>query len=263
MSHVRNGIMGLSLCPMSVRVFSREGMGCMEYPVVVAALDIGGTKIAGALLRYAKAGQAPEVVYERQIPTDAKRGGGPVLVTVCDMANSLLAEARARREDVLGIGVSTAGRVDAKTGGIAYANEIMPGWTGQPVRDRLEESCEVPVSVLNDVQAHGLGEARWGAARGAQTCMMIAAGTGIGGAVIAHGKLVRGNHGFAGEIGHIACSQAVGIPCVCGGSGHLELVASGSGIEARYAEAGGEPVDGAEISRRAAADEPLAHHIIM
>ena len=129
----------------------------MEYPVVVAALDIGGTKIAGALLRYAKAGQAPEVVYERQIPTDAKRGGGPVLVTVCDMANSLLAEARARREDVLGIGVSTAGRVDAKTGGIAYANEIMPGWTGQPVRDRLEESCEVPVSVLNDVQAHGLG----------------------------------------------------------------------------------------------------------
>ena len=261
--HVRNGTKGLSLCPISVRVFSREGMGCMEYPVVVAALDIGGTKIAGALLRYAKAGQAPEVVYERQVPTEAKRGGGPVLVTVCDMANSLLAEARARREDVLGIGVSTAGRVDAETGGIAYANEIMPGWTGQPVRDRLEESCEVPVSVLNDVQAHGLGEARCGAARGAQTCMMIAAGTGIGGAVIAHGKLVRGNHGFAGEIGHIACSQAVGIPCVCGGSGHLELVASGSGIEARYAEAGGEPVDGAEISRRAAADEPLAHHIIM
>ncbi len=70
-----------------------------------------------------------------------------------------------------------------------------------------------------DVQADGFGEARWGAARGAQTSMMIAAGTGIGGAVIAHGKLVRGNHGFAGEIGHIACSQAVGIPCVCGGAG--------------------------------------------
>ena len=235
----------------------------MEYPSIVAALDVGGTKIAGALLRYAKAGEAPEVVFERQVPTAANRGGGPVLVSVCDMANSLLDEARGRREEVLGIGVSTAGRVDAVTGSIAYANELMPGWIGQPVRERLEESCGVPVSVLNDVQAHGLGEARWGAARGAQTCMMIAAGTGIGGAVIAHGKLVRGNHGFAGEIGHIACSQAVGIPCVCGGGGHLELVAAGSGIEARYAEAAGEHVDGAEVSRRAAAGEPAAHKVIM
>ena len=235
----------------------------MEYPAIVAALDIGGTKIAGALLRYAQADKAPEVVFERQVPTEAKRGGGPVLVSVCDMANSLLGEARARREEVLGIGVSTAGRVDAVTGGIAYANEIMPGWSGQPVRERLEESCGLSVSVLNDVQAHGLGEARWGAARGTETCMMIAAGTGIGGAVIAHGKLVRGYHGFAGEIGHIASNQAVGIPCVCGGSGHLELVAAGSGIEARYEERTGQHVSGAEISRRAAAGEADAHKVIM
>ena len=224
----------------------------MEYPAYVAALDIGGTKIAGALLRYEQIDAAPEVVFETQVPTQAQRGGGPVLVTVCDVANTVLAEARSRREQGLGIGVSTAGRVDAVTGGIAYANEIMPGWTGQPIKERLQESCELPVSVLNDVQAHALGEARWGAASGADTCMMIAAGTGIGGAVIAHGRLVRGNHGFAGEIGHIACSQAVGIPCVCGGAGHLELVASGSGIEARYAEITGNHIDGAEISRRAA-----------
>ena len=235
----------------------------MEYPAYVAALDIGGTKIAGALLRYEQIDAAPEVVFETQVPTQAQRGGGPVLVTVCDVANTVLAEARSRREQVLGIGVSTAGRVDAVTGGIAYANEIMPGWTGQPIKERLEESCELPVSVLNDVQAHALGEARWGAASGADTCMMIAAGTGIGGAVIAHGRLVRGNHGFAGEIGHIACSQAVGIPCVCGGSGHLELVASGSGIEARYAEITGNHIDGAEISRRAAEGEPAAHKVIM
>ena len=235
----------------------------MEYPAYVAALDIGGTKIAGALLRYEQIDAAPEVVFETQVPTQAQRGGGPVLVIVCDVANTVLAEARSRREQVLGIGVSTAGRVDAVTGGIAYANEIMPGWTGQPIKERLQESCELPVSVLNDVQAHALGEARWGAASGADTCMMIAAGTGIGGAVIAHGRLVRGNHGFAGEIGHIACSQAVGIPCVCGGAGHLELVASGSGIEARYAEITGNHIDGAEISRRAAEGEPAAHKVIM
>lgn len=92
---------------------------------------------------------------------------------------------------------------------------------------------------------------------------MIAAGTGVGGAVIAHGKLVRGHNGFAGEIGHMPCNQAAGIPCVCGGSGHLELVASGSGIEARYAEIAGESLSGAEISHRAASGDDAAHKVIM
>ncbi len=235
----------------------------MEYPFTVAAIDVGGTKIAGALLRYEQADQEPRVAFKQEVPTEAGRGGEAVLACVCEMARTLLDEARTRREDVLGLGVSTAGRVDATTGGIAFANEIMPGWTGQPVKERLEQACGIPVSVLNDVQAHALGEARHGAARGARTCVMIAAGTGVGGAVIAHGKLVRGRNGFAGEIGHMPCNQAVGIPCVCGGSGHLELVASGSGIEARYAELAGEQVGGAEISRRNAEGDELAHKVIM
>ncbi len=235
----------------------------MDYPFTVAAIDVGGTKIAGALLRYEQADRQPLVSFKQEVPTEAARGGGAVLVRVCEMAHTLLDEARARRENVAGLGVSTAGRVDATTGGIAFANEIMPGWTGQPVKERLVESCEVPVSVLNDVQAHALGEARWGAARGARTCVMIAAGTGVGGAIIAHGKLVRGRNGFAGEIGHVPCNQAVGIPCVCGGSGHLELVASGSGIEARYAELAGDGADGAEIARRSAAGDERAHKVIM
>ncbi len=235
----------------------------MDYPCTVAAIDIGGTKIAGALLRYENVGEQPTVAYERQVPTEAAQGGDAVLDRVCEMAGDLLIEARAHGENVQGVGVSTAGRVDCETGGIAYANEIMPGWTGQPVRERLVEVCGLPVSVLNDVQAHALGEARWGAARGARTCVMIAAGTGVGGAVIAHGKLVRGHNGFAGEIGHMPCSQAAGIPCVCGGSGHLELVASGSGIEARYAEVAGEKLSGAEISQRACSGDDIAHKVIM
>lgn len=235
----------------------------MDYPCTVAAIDIGGTKIAGALLRYECAGEQPSIAYDRQVPTEASRGGASVLASVREMAGKLLAEARSRHEDVLGIGVSTAGRVDCETGGIAFANEIMPGWTGQPVKESLVEACDVPVSVLNDVQAHALGEARWGAARGSSTCVMIAAGTGVGGAVIAHGKLLRGHNGFAGEIGHMPCNQAVGIPCVCGGSGHLELVASGSGIEARYAEITGESLSGSEISQRAASGDDAAHKVIM
>ena len=96
----------------------------MEYPAYVAALDIGGTKIAGALLRYEQIDAAPEVVFETQVPTQAQRGGGPVLVTVCDVANTVLAEARSRREQVLGIGVSTAEQ-GAKVG--SYADGVIVG----------------------------------------------------------------------------------------------------------------------------------------
>ena len=81
--------------------------------------------------------------------------------------------------------MGTAGLVDVRTGGIAFANELMPGWTGQPVAERLSASLGLPVAVLNDVKAHALGEARWGAARGAQTCFVIAAGTGLGGGIVA------------------------------------------------------------------------------
>lgn len=234
----------------------------MEYPLTVAALDVGGTKIAGALVHYAEPDAAPRVSDKRSVPTDAARGGAAVLDSICLMAQQLLDEAHAAGSPACGVAVSTAGRVDARTGAIAYANEIMPGWTGQPVAERLRACCSVPVAVLNDVQSHGLGEARWGAARGAQTCLMIAAGTGVGGAVIAHGHIVRGKHGFAGEVGHMPCVQAAGIPCTCGGTAHLESVAAGSGIETCYVRAGGEPLNGAQIAARAADGEERAARII-
>lgn len=215
----------------------RTAWGTAGFPCVVAAIDVGGTKIAGALVRYNSPNEAPTVQASRTVASKAKEGGTAVLDRVIAMATDLINDATSLGIDVSGIGVSTAGRVEAGTGNIAYANEIMPGWAGQPVGDSLRNTTGLPVSVINDVQAHALGEVRWGVAQGTQTCLVIAAGTGLGGAVIADGKLLRGKHGFAGEIGHIASNHAHGIPCTCGGTGHLELVASGSGIEARYAEA--------------------------
>lgn len=235
----------------------------MDYPIVVATLDIGGTKIAGALVNYEAENRIPSIQHVETRPTEADRGGGPVLATVCDEAHALLEEARARRLVVRGIGVSTAGRVDAETGSIAYANDIMPDWAGQPLAERLRETCDLPVTALNDVQAHALGEGRWGAARGSKTCLMVAAGTGLGGAIITNGRLLRGRHGFAGEIGHMPCCQAAGIKCVCGGTGHLESVAAGSGIEDRYAELSGERKTGAEIAKLAREGDVQARRVIM
>ena len=123
----------------------------------------------------------------------------------------------------------------------------------------------MPARVLNDVHAHALGEARWGGGREAGSCLVVAVGTGIGGAFVEDGHIMLGAHNEAGHIGHVSCSDAVGVPCSCGATGHLEPIAAGPGIIERYVELGGEatladgtPIDGAEIDRRAAAGDAAA-----
>lgn len=233
-------------------------------PFSVVALDIGGTKIGGAIVRYRGRGSMPEVAARRTVPTDAKRGGAAVTETVCAFARELVDEALLCGDDwpLVGVGVGTAGRVDATDGSIYYANDIMPGWMGQPLGERLRKTCGVPVAVMNDVQAHALGEARHGAAAGSHTCIMVAVGTGLGGALIYEGRIMGGAHGFAGELGCSLHPAAENVSCEGGITGRLESVASGSGIERCYRAGGGEPLTGPEISARAEDGERLACRVI-
>ena len=227
----------------------------LEYPFSVVAVDVGGTKIACAVVRYENADAAPIILSKCSVPTDAQQGGEVVLARILDLVDGVRAEALSHGETIVGVGVATAGRVDVNTGNIAFANEIMPGWSGQPLGDALRERFECPSAVLGDVQSHALGEARWGAARGAQTAVVMAPGTGLGGGIICHGKIVRGKHGFAGEIG----STMNTLDAL---DGNLESVAAGSGIEARYYAACGVHQTGAEISHRAQLGEDIARQTI-
>ena len=227
-------------------------MAALEYPASVVSVDVGGTKIAGALVCYEEPGTKPTVKLAASVPTDAAAGGSAVLDKIAALVARIVEDSPSAPT---GIGVGTAGRVSALDGSIAYANDIMPGWTGQPVKARLEEEFGIPVAVLGDVQSHALGEARWGAARGAQTCIVMAPGTGLGGGIVCHGKIVRGAHGFAGEIGSTLNPLDVS-------DGNLESVASGSGIEARYEAVSGERASGAEISKLAYDGDVLAEQTV-
>ncbi len=232
-------------------------------PFSVVALDIGGTKIAGCIAVYEQAGSLPRVTERVSIPTEAQRGGSDVLARVCELAARLCEKAR---EDagcpLVGVGVSSAGTIRTSDGLVAYANDLMPGWMGQPLGARLEQTCGVPVAVLNDVHAHAMGEVRHGAAKGAQVAIMAAAGTGLGGAVVIGGKVFFGAHGYAGTLGHALHPAAVGRPSGWAGTGHLESVVAGSGIEECYRSRGGEALSGGEISRRANEGEALAREVI-
>ena len=224
-------------------------------------VDIGGTKIACGLVEV-REGEIPQVSSVSKVPTDAMRGGKHVLATVLEQVKAAVERAD---ETPLGVGISSAGVVDPATGDITFANELMPGWGGTHLGAEVTAATGLPCAVLNDVHAHALGEARWGGGREAGSCLVVAVGTGIGGAFVEDGHIMLGAHNEAGHIGHVSCTDAAGVPCSCGATGHLEPIAAGPGIIDRYVELGGEstladgtPIDGAEIDCRAAAGDEAA-----
>lgn len=234
-------------------------------PCNVVAVDLGGTKIAGALVHYEADGAAPQVIARTSTPTDARRGGEAVLASVIDVVREMIA---ASEGAPVGIGIAAAGCISPDDGSVFYANEIMPGWSGQPLAAAVREACGLPVAAMGDVHGHALGETRWGGAQGLSSCLFVAAGTGMGGAYVVDGRVMRGAHGAAGHIGHITHPAATGYTCACGADGHVESVTSGTGIGALYQgvslmdPAFDPATDGGEVSRRAQAGEDKARETL-
>ena len=141
-----------------------EVPGGLRFPCTVIALDLGGTKIAGALVRYEGRHAAPSVGERRAVPTMAAEGGSAVLARMVDLACGLAA-CVPPDAPLAGCGVSTAGYIDEASGCVTYANSIMPGWAGQKVGPALVDALGVPCAVMNDVRAYAFGELRHGAAR--------------------------------------------------------------------------------------------------
>lgn len=223
----------------------------LDYPFYVIGLDIGGTKIAGGLLLYKTPGIIPDIIYKESIPAEAKKGDKVFIGNICKLAESLISKANEINSsyEVLTIGMGSAGRINKITGVVEVATDNFPGYPGNNICKILSEHCGIPTFALNDVQSHTLGEARWGAGRGCDDFLLLAIGTGVGGAIVCGGELLKGSHGFAGELGHIQVSLGSDIKCPCGKVGHLEGVASGSGIERNYLNKTGKSLGGAEISK--------------
>ena len=148
------------------------------------------------------------------------------------------------------VGVGAAGMID-REGTVHYAPNI-PRLIRVPLRDELVESLDLPVVVDNDANAAAFGELCHGAARGVEHALVITLGTGIGGGIISHGRVLRGAHGFAAEVGHWQFDPD-GPECACGEWGHWEAAASGPalGALARAAAAAG---DAPKVLARAGGD---------
>jgi glucokinase len=199
----------------------RQGSG---YSDVIIGIDVGATSIAGGLV-------TPEgdVVAHEQRRTRGE-GGDNAVERLLAVVAAVHAEARRRGLVVRGIGIGLPSIVDVDRGMMTTDQNFVPEFTHVPVADRIREQTGLVTWVDNDVNALALGELRWGAGRGAASFVVIAVGTGVGGALVVDGALVRGRDGCAGEFGHMSVMMN-GPVCVCGASGCMSAFASGAAIE--------------------------------
>jgi glucokinase len=224
-------------------------------------IDIGGTKVAGALVT-----EAGDILRLERRPTPASDADAIVDVVV-ELVREL-----SEGEQIVAVGVAAAGFIDATQSIVYYAPNI--NWRSEPFRDRLSQRLPgLDITIDNDANAAGWAEFRFGAGRGTTDMTMLTIGTGVGGAIVSDGRLVRGGFGAAGEIGHLRVVPG-GYPCGCGQKGCIEQYGSGRALLrfaneiadaggigqslARAREAGGGALDGGMVAQLIGDDDPGA-----
>jgi glucokinase len=187
-------------------------------------VDVGGTKMLAVTVDDAR-----NVIVERRVPTPE---GASALV------DAVVAVIDAQRAEIPvdAVGIGAAGLVDRD--GVLHIGPNLPGIRDLAIKALLEERLQLPVLVDNDATFAAWGERELGAAKGSDDVVVVTLGTGIGGGLVLDGRLSRGAHGFAGEVGHMKVDPN-GPPCPCGGRGCWERYASGSAL-ARYGREAGE-----------------------
>jgi glucokinase len=197
--------------------------GRIEKPVL--AVDIGGTKIMTALFTSGGKMMAREVT-----PTLAGESAPTVIERLCRAIDSILEHNNLVMARVAGIGVACAGGIDSTNGVVVTPSPNIKNLVNVPLADILREKYGVGVFIVNDASAAALGEYRYGAGRGVKDLVLFTLGTGIGGGIIADGRLYLGARGGAGELGHMTV-DVNGPACGCGNTGCLEMLASGRAVE--------------------------------
>ena len=202
--------------------------------------DLGGTKLLAGVVD-------PGLnVHHRAL----RRARGSDEAAVLETVLGAVQEARDAAEgEILGVGFGIPSLVDQELGS-AMSTVHLP-LAGVPFRDVMSERLGLPVWVDNDANAALLAETRFGAAAGARHAVLLTLGTGVGGAILADGKLVRGARGGAGELGHMVVDLD-GPQCACGNVGCLETLVSGNAI-GREAMRVARDVPGSALGRSLAA----------
>ncbi|HWD37534.1 MAG TPA: ROK family protein [Fimbriimonas sp.] len=188
-------------------------------------IDLGGTKIEGAVL---KDSSSTETVCRLRIPTEADRGYEHIVSRVAELVSMMENEVGAKAER---IGIGTPGSADPGSGRMKNCNTT--ALNGRPLPTDLKAALGKEVIVANDANCFALAEAQLGAGRGADVVFGVIMGTGVGGGIVVHGRVLNGAQGIAGEWGHNVL-EPNGQKCYCGKTGCVETVLAGPWLERHY-----------------------------
>lgn len=186
-------------------------------------IDLGGTNIAAGLVN-----EKFEIVAKDSTPTLVGRPDREIVADIAALCRKVCAAANVPESEVVSVGIASPGIVEDETGKILYSNNL--GFRDLPIIPILREM--LPFSeyhIENDANAAAWGEAIAGAARGSRSSVMITLGTGVGGGIVADGKIYKGFNSAAGELGHVVI-RVDGRPCTCGRRGCWETYSSATGL---------------------------------
>ncbi|XP_026990482.1 bifunctional UDP-N-acetylglucosamine 2-epimerase/N-acetylmannosamine kinase isoform X1 [Tachysurus fulvidraco] len=186
-------------------------------------IDLGGTNLRVAIVTMTgeiirKYTQPNPKTYEERME---------LILSMCKQA---MADAISLNCRILGVGVSTGGRVNPKDGVVMDSTKLINEWSHIDLRSPLSHSLHLPVWVDNDGNCAALAERKFGHGKGVENFVTVITGTGIGGGVIQHGELIHGSTFCAAELGHIMVSLE-GPDCSCGSRGCVEAYASGLALQ--------------------------------
>lgn len=173
----------------------------------ILAFDVGGTNIKFGIVQDET---LKEVVT---IPTEVELGRDVVLDRILNII-------RTKPSEIKRVGIAIAGLVEHSKG-VVFSPPNLPGWANVKLKEIIMQETGVDTYVLNDANAYALGEWKYGAGHGKENVIAITLGTGVGGGIIANGRLLIGSTHFAGEIGHMVINP-LGPPCNCGQRGCWE-----------------------------------------
>jgi glucokinase len=182
-----------------------------------------GVDIGGTLLRAARFDHDMKMLERVESESNAQMGADAVIGRLVALVQQVLPE---DPDDLGGVGIGVPGPLDLEQG-VVIATPNLP-WENVPLADLVRQAVGGTVHLGNDADVAGLAEHRLGAGKGTRHMIYMTISTGIGGGIINDGKLVTGR-GMGGEVGHIMINPK-GPQCGCGQYGHLEAIASGTGI---------------------------------
>lgn len=195
-------------------------------PKYFLGVDLGGTKILAAVFD-----ERGKMLAREKKATKPELGNSVVFDRVEECIHEALATAALPHTEIAALGIGVPGLIDTKGEVVRVAPNLH--WSNIPLARLLRNRLDIPVTLVNDVQAGTLAVGEYGTGRGLKhfACMFV--GTGLGGGIVINGALYRGSTGMAGEVGHMVVLPDNGPKCGCGNRGCLEAVASRSAIVRR------------------------------